>query len=659
MRFIDWMLGRPLATDEDQAERIGPIAGVGVLGLDALASASYGPEALLTALLPLGPGALGHVAVLTAVIIAILIVLGISYTQTLAAYPNGGGAYTVAKENLGRRASLVAGAALSLDYVLNVAVAISAGVGALVSAVPALLPHTLTACLVVLALLTFINLRGVRSTGMAVLVPTYLFVACLFGILAWGSFATPNPAVHAASARAAQAAAGSGPAHPGSWALVWLLLQAFANGCTAMTGVEAVSNGVPIFKEPSVVGARRTLKLIVVILIGLLGGIAFVAHRHGIVATPPGRQGYESVLSQVTAAVVGRGPLYYVSMGSVITVLVLSANTSFADFPRVCRMLAQDRFLPEPFVHRGRRLAFSHGIWVLAAVSALLLIVFGGVTDHLIPLFAMGALSAFTMSQSGMVAHWRKQKGPRARFSALMNLLGALATGVTLCIVLAAKLSHGAWITIVLVGLMLLTFRAIRRHYDFIARATETTATLDVGPLDSPVTIVPMRRWDAVSLKALLIAVGISRDVYVVQVLTGDRDVDDLAPRWAELVEQPARRLGLPVPTLIVKRSEYRNVSAPLLELVTELAKQHAGRAIAVVVPELVEARWYHYLLHGQTAALLRYQLRARGGPQLVIVNTPWFLRDWLPERHWLRSFARGLWRRRRATTTGRSQASS
>lgn len=631
------LLGKPIPTDEDHAERVGPIVGVGVLGLDALASAAYGPEALLTALLPLGAAALKHMMALTAVVIAVLVVLGVSYSQTVKANPDGGGAYTVAKENLGTGASLVAAAALSLDYVLNVAVAISAGVGALASAVPSLLAHRLPLCLAILAFLMLLNLRGVRSTGAVVLVPTCLFVVCLFGVLAWGSIAGPSPMPPASRPGPAEVPAA------GSWALAWLLMKAFANGCTAMTGVEAVSNGVPIFKKPSEVGARRTLALIVVILVVLLGGIAFVAHRHGIVATPPGREGYESVLSQVTAAVAGHGVVYYATMGSIITVLGLSANTSFADFPRVCRLLARDKFLPEPFVHRGRRLAFSRGVLVLAAMAAVLLIAFDGITDHLIPLFALGALSAFTMSQAGMVAHWHQRPERGARRARLMNLLGAVATGATFCVVLASKFAHGAWMSVVLVGGMLITFRAIRRHYDFIARASETSATLDAAPLGAPVAVVPMRRWDTVSLKALLVAVSSSKDVYVVQVLTGDREVDDLTPRWSELVEQPARRLGLPVPMLVVKRSVYRSVFAPLLEAVDDIAARHAGRIVAVVVPELVEARWYHYLLHGQTAALLRHHLRAHERPELVIISTPWYLRDWVPERDWLARFARRL----------------
>jgi hypothetical protein len=298
-------------------------------------------------------------------------------------------------------------------------------------------------------------------------------------------------------------------------------------------------------------------------------------------------------------------------------------------------------------------LAFSYGILVLSGFSALLLWAFDGITDHLIPLFALGALAAFTMSQAGMVAHWSKQPGKRSSATRLMNLAGATATGITLCIVLVSKLTQGAWITLVLVAGMIATFLAVRRHYDFIARATETSATLEVGLLEPPIAVVPMRRWDAVSLKALRMAASISPKVFVVQVLTGDREVDDLTERWHHLVILPAQRLSIAAPTLIVRRSEYRSVLRPLFDVVMEISQRHANRAIAVVVPELVEPRWYHHLLHGQTAALMKHHLRSRGGPQVVIVNTPWYLRDWLPERRWLLAFRRQFRRKRQNPQTG------
>jgi MFS family permease len=328
-----------------------------------------------------------------------------------------------------------------------------------------------------------------------------------------------------------------------------------------------------------------------------------------------------------------------VTIGAVVTILALSANTSFADFPRVCRMLAGDKFLPEPFVHRGRRLAFSYGILVLCAMSGILLIIFGGITEGLIPLFAIGALSAFTMSQIGMVAHWYKRRGSAAKRALILNAVGAAATAVTLLVVLASKLTEGAWITIVLAAGMILLFRRVRRHYDFIAKVTATDASLEVGPPTPPIAVVPIRRWDAVTLKALRFAVGFAPDVVAVQVLTQDRDVDDLTGRWEELAVLPAKKLGLNPPKLVVLRSEYRQLFSPFLDLVTAMAKEHPDRQVAVIVPELVEPRWYHYLLHNHTASVIKALLLFRGGPQIVVVNTPWYLRDWMPERRRMTRF--------------------
>ncbi|HEU4580602.1 MAG TPA: APC family permease [Polyangiaceae bacterium] len=629
MRLLQVLLGKPIRSSEDEQERVGPLTGVGVLGLDALGSAAYGPEALLSVLLPLGTQGLRHLGLISGAIIVLLAMLASSYWQTIGAYPGGGGAYAVVRENIGTRSALLAAAALLLDYLLNVAVAISAGIGALVSALPELLPLTLPLCLGVLALLTLINLRGVRSAGMAVLLPTYSFVVCLLAVIVWGVLG---------SSPAAAASHQEPPMHAplGGLALSWLLIRAFANGCTAMTGVEAVSNGVPIFRPPAERGARRTLLLIVGILITLLAGIAWLCNEYGIIARPPGAAGYESVLSQLTVAVFGRGPLYYLTIGSVISVLALSANTSFAGFPRVCSMLARDRFLPEAFLHRGRRLSFSHGIWVLSGISGFLLCAFGGITDRLIPLFALGALGAFTAAQFGMVHHWRKQQGTHARLALGLNLVGGVATGLAAGCALLAKFSEGAWISLVLVAAMLVTFLGVRRHYDFVDQAIQADARLELQPLEPLMAVVPIRSWESVSLKALQVAMGLSAQVVVLQVLTNDRRVDDLRPRWRELVVAPAERAGRHAPQLVVKESEYRRVLEPLIESIHELVRQQPARLLAVVLPELVAGRWYHALLHGRTAALLRERLRSEAGPQVVIVSTPWRLRDWLPERRWL-----------------------
>ena len=343
---------------------------------------------------------------------------------------------------MGRGPGLLAAASLALDYILNVAVAIAAGVGALVSALPALLPWTLPICLFMLAVLTLVNLRGVRSTSTFLLFPTYLFVGCLLMTIAVGVVQAMSAGWHpspvAPSARFAEATM------PVS---AWLLLRAFANGSTAMTGIEAVSNGVPLFRAPSVLGARRTLTAITAILITLLLGVAVLCSIYEITATPPGEHGYQSVLSQIVGAVSGRGFFYHLTMAAVVSVLALSANTSFADFPRICRLLALDGHLPESFAHRGRRLVFSHGIIVLALMAGLLLVIFEGITDRLIPLFAIGALASFTLSQVGMVQHWRRRPNERAaRRSMLMNATGASATGAMLVVVTVAKLREGAWL---------------------------------------------------------------------------------------------------------------------------------------------------------------------------------------------------------------------
>src|SRR5262245_22998832 len=407
MRLMDWLFGRPLATSEEKHQRVGVLAGIPMLGLDALGSAAYGPEAALMLLIPLGAAGVSFIVPITLVIIALLLIVYVSYCQTISAYPGGGGSYTVAKENLGTTFGLLAAAALMLDYVLVVAIGISAGVGALVSAIPELQPHILKLCLGILVLITLVNLRGVRESGLAFMVPSYVFIVSLLGLLAVGT-------VKALSAGGHPTPLGPPDPLPAATATVgaWVILRSFASGCTALTGVEAVSNGVTAFRQPGTEYAQKTLTAIILILAVMLLGIAYLCQAYGIGATSPEEPGYQSVLSQVVAAVAGKGVVYYVTIGSVLAVLCISANTGFADFPRLCRIIAQDDFLPHVFAHRGRRLVYSQGILVLAALAGVLLVAFGGITDHLIPLFAVGAFLAFTLSQAGMVAHWWRESGP-------------------------------------------------------------------------------------------------------------------------------------------------------------------------------------------------------------------------------------------------------
>src|SRR5271156_6532225 len=416
MLFTDFRFGKPLLSADERAERIGAAAGIPIFGLDALSSAAYGPEAALTLLLPLGAAGVVYIVPISASIILLLTIVYFSYRQTIETYPGGGGSYTVARENLGVMPGLLAAAALMIDYILVVAVGISAGVGALVSAIPSLQPHTVSICLGILVVITVVNLRGVREAGIFFMVPTYLFVGTLVTAIVIGTFKTVLAGGHPVPVVAPPVP----PSAAVAVASVWLLLQVFSNGCTAMTGVEAVSNGVRAFREPTVRNAQRTLTVIIGLLIVMLAGIAFLIRAYGVAATDPGRPGYQSVLSMLVAAVVGRGWFYYVTIGSILVILSLSANTAFADFPRLCRAVAQNNFLPHAFGYRGRRLVYTEGIVVLAILSGILLILFRGVTDNLIPLFAIGAFLAFTLSQSGMVMHWWKNRGPHWRRKAFV-----------------------------------------------------------------------------------------------------------------------------------------------------------------------------------------------------------------------------------------------
>jgi amino acid transporter len=621
MALIDYLFGRRLATYEEGEQRVGVIAGIPMLGLDALGSAAYGPEAALTLLIPLGAAGVSFIGPISGLIIALLMVVYFSYRQTITAYPHGGGSYTVAKDNLGTTAGLFAAAALLLDYVLVVAVGISAGVGALVSALPGLQPHTLSLCLAVLVLITIVNLRGVRESGLAFMAPTYLFIVSLLLVLGIGIFKAivanghpvpvEAPAVMPAATRAAS---------------LWVLMRAFASGCTAMTGVEAVSNGVTAFREPAVRHAQRTLTAIIGLLAVMLAGIAYLCHVYTIGATEPGQAGYQSTLSQLVAAVVGRGLFYYITIGSVLSVLALSANTGFADFPRLCRVIAGDGFLPGGFAHRGRRLVYSQGIIVLAVLSGGLLIVFGGITDHLIPLFAVGAFLAFTLSQAGMVVHWRRLGGAHAKKSMVINAAGAASTGVTLVVVLVSKFLEGAWVMMLLVPGLLFLFYAVRTHYRKVGREVATDLPLDALGLEPPVVLLPIRGWSAITRKALRFALSISHEIYTLHIAGDEQTMVALEEGWERLVREPARKANLAAPKLIIVYSPFRQMYKPLIEVVSDLKKAHAGRDIAVIIPELIGTRWYHYVLHNQTAAVMVAYLRLSGFRKVVVINVPWYL---------------------------------
>lgn len=627
MSLFQQIMGRSLASNEEEKQKVGPVAGIPMLGLDALSSAAYGPEAALTILLPLGALGIAWIGPLTAVILALFAILYFSYRQTISAYPNGGGSYTVARENLGNKLGLFAAASLMLDYILNVAVGIAAGVGALISAIPSLQPYILPLCLAILLLITVVNLRGIRESGTSFLIPTYLFVGTLGIVIALGVY-------KAIAAGGHPVAVEMPPAMPAATAAVslWLLLRAFANGCTAMTGVEAISNGITAFAAPAVNNAKRTLTAVVVILALLLAGIAYLCHAYQIGATDPDGKDYQSVLSMLTAAVAGRGIFYYVTMGSVIAVVCLSANTSFADFPRLCRLMALDNYLPYSFAIRGRRLAYSEGIIILAIMSAALLIAFGGITDNLIPLFAIGAFGAFTLSQAGMVMHWRKcikEQGvsAKAQVSMVINAVGAVSTFAVLIVVLATKFIEGAWIVLLLVPLSVALFSGIKRHYNFVADQINTEAPINVNKLKAPVAVVVMRRWSTISEKALRFALSLSDDVIAVHINSGDDEGENLKRNWVSYVEAPLRNAGKTEPRLITVNSPYRRFFHPLFDTLNRICADYPDRMLVVIVPELVGSRWYDYYLHNRRTTALKAALLMRGNERLTVLNVPWYLK--------------------------------
>jgi amino acid transporter len=619
MGFVDVLFGRPLASSEDEGQRITPSQGIPTFGLDALSSAAYGPEAALTILLPLGLLGVRYIVPLTAAIIGLLVIVFFSYRQTIAAYPMGGGSYTVARENLGSGAGVLAGAALMIDYLLNVAVGISAGIGALVSAVPWLQPHTLALCLLVLVILTVVNLRGVKEAGSAFLAPTYFFVGTLAVVIFVGLYKVVASGGHPVAV-ASLAPAGLAPSL--RVAGMWILLKAFASGCTALTGVEAVSNGVQAFRKPVVPAARATLTAIIAILILLLGGIAVLVKYYGIMATDPGAAGYQSVLSMLTAAVAGRGIFYDLTMFSVLLVLCLSANTSFADFPRLCRAVARDDYLPHSLTTRGRRLVYSQGIWALAILAGLLLILFGGVTDRLIPLFAVGAFLAFTLSQAGMVGHWlRTASWAEAWRSILVNGLGALATGITVLVIVVAKFAAGAWVVMLLLPAAVVFMERVRRHYERVAAETALTPGVDAEAreLAPPIVLVPVDRWNAATEKAVRFAMTLSPDVEAVHVTC---EADENRPSW--LSEEPA---GTRMPKLVTLASPFRLVIHPIVDYVLKVEKENPERTVAVVIASMVERHWYHYFLHNQRADILTALLLVGGDERINIINVPWYLK--------------------------------
>ena len=623
MPLLEHILGRPLASDEDKGEKIGPTLGIPVIGLDALASAAYGPEAALTILLPLGVAGIVYSVPITGAILGLLTVLYLSYRQTIGAYPNGGGSYTVARENLGLTAGLLAAASLTVDYVLNVAVGISSGVGALISAVPPLQPYILPLCLAILAVLAIVNLRGVRESGLALAIPTYAFVLLLGGLIVAGIVKIlgadgghPQPVTPPPALPQATEAVG-----------LWIIMRAFASGCTAMTGVEAISNGIDAFRPPATVNAKRTLTGIVLILGALLAGLTFLSVSYGIGATPPGSKGFQSVISELTGAVEGRGLFYYLTMASVIAVLALSANTSFAGFPRLCRLLAVNSELPRSFSDLGRRL-------VLLARHPDPDDPFGDAADRV----RRDYRSADPAFRHRRLRGIHPQPGRHGAALAEAGLAAASARHADEC---NRRPAHGGG-PAGRAGDETDRRRVDRPDPDTGARhccspasagtmtglARNSRATSPCGwmALTGRFPVVVLSRWSLAGVKALRHAYAQSDDVTVVHVNGMVDQGQGLKLNWDRYVDGPVKAAGRTPPQLVLIESPYREFIKPLLEALHRLEEEHPGRRLSVIVPELAGRHWYDYLLHNQRSTAIKAALLLHGDRRMVVTSVPWHL---------------------------------
>ncbi len=618
MRLRTFIFGSPLKTAALDEQKLGKISALPVFASDALSSVAYATEEMLLALVVAGTAFLHFTLPITLVICALLAIVAASYVQTIHAYPQGGGSYLVAHENLGRWPGLIAAAALLIDYILTVAVSISAGVRAITSAFPELLPFTIILCLLAVVLMAWANLRGVRESAKVLAFPTYGFVVVMLLLVVAGLWQLGRGDLVPNAIRQA----GDSGAQLTHLAAVLLLLRAFSSGCTAMTGIEAVSNGVPAFKKPEARNAGLTLIMLAVMLASLFIGVTVLARALHILPLED-----ESVLSQIAHRVFDGGPLYYAVQITTMLILVLAANTSFAGFPRLTSILARDGYLPKQLSNMGDRLAFSNGIIALAGAAAFLLIVFSGNTHRLIPLYVIGVFLAFTLSQTGMVWLWLKRRGPRWIMKAAVNGMGAAATLVALLVIVESKFLDGAWMVLLLIPFILIGFARVSAHY----REAAPQMSPRLGGLGEwlpwvhrfhPKVVVPISKMHPGTLAALQFARAISDDITAVTV-----DLDPVATASIRLTWRALRFKE----NLVVLETPFRSVIEPIMTYLTKADAREPERGLAVVVlPEFLANRWWENLLHNQTALMLKAELLMRKGPRgdnRIVIDVPYRLR--------------------------------
>jgi amino acid transporter len=597
------LVGEPIPSHLAHHERLSRVTGLAVLSSDALSSVAYATDFILATLVVAGVGAFVYAIPISLVIATLLAIVAFSYRQTIHAYPTGGGAYIVAKENIGPTAGLIAAASLLVDYTLTVAVSISAGVLAIMSAFPGFEPYRVEICLGFLALLTLGNLRGIRESGNIFAVPTYFFVVSIALLLGAGLYRYLIGGIVPVDA-VLPPGAGQTPL------TTLLLLTAFANGCTAMTGVEAVSNGVPAFRPPEAKNASATLVAMATLAIVMFVGITVLAHAYQVVPNSA-----ESGISQLGRAVFGgTNLLYYLLQAGTTLILVLAANTAYADFPRLASIVARDRYLPRQFMNQGDRLAFSNGILVLSLFAAILIVAFRGDTQSLLPLYMIGVFVSFTLSQAGMVIHWRKTKEPGWKTSAMINGFGALVTGVVLIIVAVTKTLEGAWIVLLLIPTIVAFFKATHRHYDHVASELTLRGYEPHRRLHNTV-LVPIGGLQRAVVEALRYAETLSDDVRAIYV--------DVNPAQTEQLQREWTAWGGGV-ELVVLPSPYRSLMEPLLEYIEQAAEEKSSDYVTVILPEFVPKRWWQHLYHNQTSLLIKGALLFR--PNIVVTSVPFHL---------------------------------
>ncbi len=581
--------------------------GLSALSLDALTSVAYGPEAIIVVLAVAGATALHLVLPITVAIVVLLAILVFSYRQVIDAYPAGGGAYAVSRDNFGPRVSLVAAAALVVDYTLTVAVSIAAGTGLLTSAFPSLIPATVPICLAILAVITVLNLRGLGDAARAFLLPTMMFIVGLLVIIVIGM-------IHPLALHSALPGRSLLPARTLAPVSVLLLLKAFSAGCSALTGVEAIANGVPLFKSPRARRAKRTELLLGGILGAMLLGLAVLASRWHI-----GPRSGQTVLSQIMAMAVGRHWAYYVMSLTITVVLALAANTSFGGLPVLASLLAGHHYLPHLYSLRDDRQVFASGIWTLAILSGALLVAVGGNTLTLIPLFAIGVFTGFTLSQSGLVVHWWRTRPPRWRYRAGLNGLGAAVTALATVVFLVTKFTAGAWVVVAAVPAFIALFARIHSYYDRAGRALGLGGIPGKPEGRPSIVVVPVAGLSRLAQHGISNALSLSQHVLAVTVV--NQDTGHGAGRASELQEQWARwDPGVP---LRVLRTEYASVAGPIVAFVDELRSQHDER-IVVLIPVVLPSKLRYSFLHNHFDLVLTRALRSR--PEVIVARVPMLL---------------------------------